>query len=313
MKRYFFYLLLFAGGWFFLTENALALNWAWGGSELSSDGVINGNETGVGWISLEGTSPNYKVTIPPINGNLSGYAWSENLGWISFNQADLAGCPIGTCSAIREGDRVKGWARVLSIKNAGSNAGGWQGFIQLYGTTGEGLKIESDGDLSGYGWNGENNTSGIVEGLGWIDFGASPPPIDTIECNVPLTLTYLFSETKKVGEKIYAYRLPTVGCGGYCYGEERSCLPTGEFDGTYTSDTCLVSRCVCGEVYNGKEVCTLNEGTSGLCDSGAVKSFQTLIDSWEWECSSSSDPTKTVICSADICKGNGNWIEVNAK
>ena len=44
-----------------------------------------------GWISFNCsnddscTSSNYKVTINSSTNEFEGYAWSENLGWISFN------------------------------------------------------------------------------------------------------------------------------------------------------------------------------------------------------------------------------------
>jgi hypothetical protein len=53
----------------------------------------------IGWISFncvnEGTCgvSNYGVNVDA-NGNLSGYAWSSNIGWISFNP--LSGCPATT-------------------------------------------------------------------------------------------------------------------------------------------------------------------------------------------------------------------------
>src|SRR5487761_23732 len=61
----------------------------------------------IGWISFNCTntneggcgSSNYGVNVDA-NGNFSGYAWSENEGWISFNAADVAGCPNGSCSAV---------------------------------------------------------------------------------------------------------------------------------------------------------------------------------------------------------------------
>lgn len=51
----------------------------------------------IGWISFNDTNPRsggggYGVTADG-NGNLSGYAWSPNIGWISFNAPDTLGCP----------------------------------------------------------------------------------------------------------------------------------------------------------------------------------------------------------------------------
>jgi len=94
-------------------------SWLWGGSDNGF-----GNNTGVGWISMKNTnagaggSIGYEVNIPSAGGNLSGYAWSENIGWISFEPADLVGCPSGTCTARRVGNDLKGWARIMSIAQA---------------------------------------------------------------------------------------------------------------------------------------------------------------------------------------------------
>ncbi|MDP2910716.1 MAG: hypothetical protein Q8N58_02965, partial [bacterium] len=60
----------------------------------------------IGWISFGcqntmaiGTGINYGVDIDELNSRLFGYAWAENIGWISFNNTDLVGCPSGTCQA----------------------------------------------------------------------------------------------------------------------------------------------------------------------------------------------------------------------
>jgi len=46
----------------------------------------------IGWISFnsdsDGSPIEYAVSIDTGNGKLSGYAWSENIGWISFNESD---------------------------------------------------------------------------------------------------------------------------------------------------------------------------------------------------------------------------------
>ena len=198
--------------------------WPWGGSEDDTIGgrvctygvdatdplCKDGNETGVGWISMsrlncdpdkdgitEDNNPagentnypscpdglpvttdnNYNVVIPDFSGDLSGYAWSENIGWISFNaSADLVNCPYGECKAKRVTtltDHLEGWARIVGIKDeylkVPSNSGGWEGWISLNDKTGNnyGVSIDGSGNLSGYGWSA--SSSGAAE-LGWIDF-----------------------------------------------------------------------------------------------------------------------------------------------
>lgn len=123
------------------------------------------------------TVRNYGVAIPDgSTGTLDGYAWSENLGWISFKETDLAGCPVAPCNARRNGDNLEGWARIMSIAQAASNAGGWQGWIKLSGniqgggTYGVNLNnMDGDKTTHAYAWSG-----GVTKPepeLGWIDFG----------------------------------------------------------------------------------------------------------------------------------------------
>ncbi len=58
-----------------------------------------------GWISFNCTNTStcgtisYGVNVDVTTGSTTGYAWSSNVGWISFNPSDLAGCPSGTCAA----------------------------------------------------------------------------------------------------------------------------------------------------------------------------------------------------------------------
>jgi hypothetical protein len=96
---------------------------------------------------------------------MNGYAWSENIGWVSFNESDLSGCPQGQCVAKRDGINIKGWARILGIKDAAAvgNSGGWQGWLSLSGP-GYGLKLDTDNNKfqsGSYAWSDE---------LGWVDF-----------------------------------------------------------------------------------------------------------------------------------------------
>jgi hypothetical protein len=51
----------------------------------------------IGWISMNCdntdscASNDYSISIGS-NGTLSGYAWSDNIGWVSANHADVAYC-----------------------------------------------------------------------------------------------------------------------------------------------------------------------------------------------------------------------------
>jgi hypothetical protein len=120
----------------------------------------------IGWISFNCTDTSscgavdYGVNIAG-DGDMSGYAWSDNIGWISFNQSDLSGCPSGACKAKLAGNNLQGWARALSYGD------GWDGWISLngsnYGVTKNGNKLE------GYAWDA--STIGAKQiGIGWIQF-----------------------------------------------------------------------------------------------------------------------------------------------
>jgi hypothetical protein len=51
----------------------------------------------IGWISFnnitDGSAINYGVRISTSTGKFSGYAWSDNIGWISFNRSDTGPPP----------------------------------------------------------------------------------------------------------------------------------------------------------------------------------------------------------------------------
>ncbi len=75
----------------------------------------------IGWISLNCANTascatsSYKVTLDNTSNNLTGYAWSDNIGWIEFGGANSnSGCPIGICQARKSGGSLLGWARTLN-------------------------------------------------------------------------------------------------------------------------------------------------------------------------------------------------------
>lgn len=114
----------------------------------------------VGWISFSGS--NYGITVDT-NGKLSGYAWSDNIGWISANDADLAGCPKTPCTAKLQSNNLNGWLKVLS--GGSSQSGGWDGWISLSGSNPNYGPTLSNNIFSGYSWG-----SDVV---GWISWSGS--------------------------------------------------------------------------------------------------------------------------------------------
>lgn len=120
----------------------------------------------VGWISFNCTdlsscsTTDYGVGINSSDGNLFGYAWSPNIGWITFNQSELSGCPSGTCVANLSQNTLSGWAKALSSSD--SESGGWDGWISLNGGN-YGVTFDiSTNKFSGYAWGSDV--------IGWVDF-----------------------------------------------------------------------------------------------------------------------------------------------
>ena len=193
MKQKFFIILIIsflAAGFIGVKETMAGASdnvWGWAWSEnigwisfnsTNCDSNSNGTTDNINYSQcpIGQTSADYGVNINTTNGLFSGYAWSENIGWISFNSSELTGCPSGTCEARTDfincpGNLcpVSGWARVLSpIGN--SNAGGWDGWIKLNGAN-YGVSINkntSPYEFNGWAWGGDDNDNEAV--VGWISF-----------------------------------------------------------------------------------------------------------------------------------------------
>lgn len=102
----------------------------------AEDSITNGELKGwawssnIGWISFnsknagaEGGSE-YSVKLDPTDKTLSGYAWSSNLGWIKFDSSLSGPAGMGDNYGVRlEADNaLRGWARACSV--FASNCGG---------------------------------------------------------------------------------------------------------------------------------------------------------------------------------------------
>lgn len=118
----------------------------------------------IGWIELNCTDTDACGESPfgfsvDADGTVTGYAWSDSIGWVSANPSDLAGCPSAPCTAtIGSNGTLSGWLRALS--GGTDQSGGWDGFISLGGPN-YGVSV-SGGTFSGYAWGDMN--------LGWLDF-----------------------------------------------------------------------------------------------------------------------------------------------
>jgi hypothetical protein len=157
-------------------------------AEASTQAPLTGwlwSET-IGWIDTNCQNQSgagcstFGLTIDSVSGAITGYAWSENIGWVSANHADVLYCETNYSGsdAVITGSAVTGWLRAVAGNT--SNSGGWDGCINLSGIT------YSSGSFSGYAWGDMN--------VGWVDFSLARstfntcPVGDVYTCVDPLTI-----------------------------------------------------------------------------------------------------------------------------
>jgi len=126
------------------------------------DGNASGNTITVDYYTDAGNNTGWTwgtpLSAPPLP-NVSGYAWSENIGWISFNSqncdsdldcfSDVGGsCPTN-------GTRMTRYGVHICINESDSLCLKW------------GIPAPMTGKLAGFAWS---------ENIGWIDFAPDPDP-----------------------------------------------------------------------------------------------------------------------------------------
>lgn len=195
----------------------------------------------IGWISFNCTnSPglcdlvNYGVNVAT-SGDLSGFAWSETVGWISFNSADITSCPSSPCSPkLNKGTgRLEGWAKAFS-----ADGNGWDGWIHLSGTNYASTVRGCHYD--GYAWGSDT--------VGWINFkGTNYGVTGSGDACVPgVSITADGSGS--------AITVPYAGRVNICWNDTQatSCIvdPTGwtgtsdcQTSDSLTSDTTFTVKC----------------------------------------------------------------------
>ncbi len=200
-----------ADNWSDLDKNGTQNSWVDLNGNLKQDPGESSVEItdklgGVGWISFNctnnGTCANndYGVDIDVATGDMVGYAWSSNYGWLKFG--GLADFPKGTGNIESNAKidpktgSVTGWARFCSaalnpVTCLGTaipddnKKGGWDGWVSLKGTVipGGGAPNQGNnyglsfttadgsfgtpGQLTGWAWGGNDSGRNSV---GWIKF-----------------------------------------------------------------------------------------------------------------------------------------------
>ncbi len=150
--------------------------WAW----ADTVGWFSFNCRDTGLCSTTSYIVSVSDTESPANiFKLQGHAWSNNFGWLSFDNGSDTDCPAaprpcGNCSACynRATNKIEGWAKLLALKNGTDPSYGWLELSVnannpgVSVVAGNGNISQSDwGDLTGWGWNGYGDKSGI----GWFN------------------------------------------------------------------------------------------------------------------------------------------------
>ena len=196
-------------------------------------------ETGLNYI-------NYGVNIDEVTGDFSGFAWSENIGWIKFDPpADFdtgrypccssSTCPGGpvSCAATDEWPnypahfdsttrKVTGWARACAGTVNGdcistTRADGWDGWILLgpiykWDTDfGVNYVAISSGEFHNWAWEAshleDSETKGVV---GWISFWGNNPTLPS-----PSNKYTVFTSLTPPNERPYV-QSPALDGETYC-------------------------------------------------------------------------------------------------
>ena len=167
--------------------------------------------------------PNYGAHLDFSTYELSGYAWSENVGWITFEKS-IAGTPPQApfnngsqnyIATLTDGI-MEGWARAVSCMNTACDTDSEWGWIKMSGVALEGSPYEvrtiSASDLSGYAWGSDV--------LGWISFnslncdknGDGTYDGTANECYIPPGALYMGSpELHSAGSPVYPYKVWALG------------------------------------------------------------------------------------------------------
>jgi hypothetical protein len=200
----------------------------------------------IGWISFRDGATPVKVES---DGDLVGYAWSENIGWIQFGNLSTAEMPTTSYESKSQakltGQTLSGWARAVAGMS-GDNRGGWDGWIAL-----SGVKIQlKSASLAANpapafisGCTSSNCANGAAWGsdvVGWIDFSG----VTTMEQKLSCTGSY--GTVIPDGSNFTFYSAPDAD--GNCTTQEKECK-----NGVLTPNSASFTELSCG---NTKKDCT---------------------------------------------------------
>jgi hypothetical protein len=123
----------------------------------------------IGWIHFATSTSAQNMVEVGTDGFLNGYAWSDNIGWIKFG--GLSSFPSSGTNAKLTGVNLIGWARACAGTvngdcNSATRTDGWDGWIALSDPSGNedyGVQFNNpQGSNPSFAWGSDV--------IGWIDF-----------------------------------------------------------------------------------------------------------------------------------------------
>jgi len=201
---------------FLIVFLGLLMTIVYAGSEHNTSGYAWSEN--IGWISFNNTTgggSNYGVNIDSSSGDLSGYAWSEHIGWISFNRSDTGNPPQtpfnGGSGPIANYNSDTN--EITGWMRVLANGDGWDEWIKFYNVT-----LDANGDWHGWAW------SDVV--VGWISFNSSEGGGSS----------YKITSVGVVNSPPTASDLDAVPCN-YCSGNPNNIFLSWQFNDADAGDT----------------------------------------------------------------------------
>jgi len=224
----------------------------------------------IGWVSFASSTNANNVVSVGTDDYVTGYAWSENIGWVKFGGLSSFPSGGGTISdnAKISGNNLIGWARACAgtvngnCASMDSRADGWDGWIKLDGVILDGTQT--------YAWG-----SDVV---GWIDFSQVTLTNSDVCSNIPGNQTSLPANTElSAGACTCLTSTPPGQLSQNVLNGGCTCLNGGAWNGTTCVQVCtattLITKVSPAFVATPSDVCTLtwdvsnyqNGGDNGVC------------------------------------------------
>ncbi len=268
----------------------------------------------IGWISFSssnagpGATPAYGVNVDTTTGVMSGYAWSSNIGWISFNAADVSTCGTTFCTPKinMTTGAVTGWIRVVS---GIGRTDGWDGWIELSGTG------HTSPDITGAKGVTLATSTGAIKGyawggnvIGWVLFNPSITPATCSGCVVvPSSLPSVTISANPTAVNSGASSLLTWNAKN-----STSCTATGSWSGTKAATPGDHTEMMTNIISNRTYTITCTNGTVGAWASVDVTvnpsaPTVTLTATPSSVSSGGSTSLSWTSANATACTASGDW------